>query len=90
MTYNIYIYAYTHINIISSLMKFEGIKWLALSKYTQKWSTEIEGLRDANIAQPSCKIQVTYWFGFQNVLHGRAYNPGGFKFDCLADIILFI
>ena len=50
MTYNTCIYAYTHINIISSLMQFEVIKWPALSKYTQKWSTEIEGLRDANPA----------------------------------------
>ena len=50
MKYNIYIYAYTHINIISSLMQFEVIKLLALSKYTQKWSTEIEGLRDDNPA----------------------------------------
>ena len=48
MTYNTYIYAYTHINIISSVMQFEGIKWLALSKYTEKWRTEIEGLRDDN------------------------------------------
>ena len=48
MTYNTYIYAYTHINIISSLMRFEVIKWLALSKYTQKLSTEIEGLHDDN------------------------------------------
>ena len=31
-------------------MQFEVIKWLALSKYTQKWSTEIEGLRDDNPA----------------------------------------
>ena len=38
MTYNTYIYAYTHINIISSLMQFEVIKWQALSKYTQKWN----------------------------------------------------
>ena len=63
MTYNTYIYAYTHINIISSLMQFEVIKWLALSKYTQKWSTEIEGLRDANPAvanAPGCKIYVIY------------------------------
>ena len=50
MTYNPYIYAYTHINFISSLMRFEVIKWPALSKYTQKWSTEIESLRDANPA----------------------------------------
>ena len=50
MTHNTYIYAYTHINIISSLTQFEVIKWLALSKYTQKWSSEIEGLRGDNIA----------------------------------------
>ena len=50
MTYNTYIYAYTHIHIVSLLMQFEVIKWLALSKYTQKWSTEIKGLRDANPA----------------------------------------
>ena len=50
MTYKTYIYAYTYINIISSLMQFEVKKWLALSKYTQKWSTEIESLRDANPA----------------------------------------
>ena len=31
-------------------MQFEVIKWLAQSKYTQKWSTEIEGLRDDNPA----------------------------------------
>ena len=61
MTYNIYIYAYTHIDIISSLMKFEGIKWLALSKYTQKWSTEIAGLRDAKptVANAPGGVRVT-------------------------------
>ena len=58
MTYNTYIYAYTHINIISSLMQFEVIKWLALSKYTQKWSTEIESLRDANPAVANAPVGV--------------------------------
>ena len=50
MSYNTYIYSYTNINIISLVIQFEVIKWLALSKYTQKWSTEIEGLRDDNPA----------------------------------------
>ena len=61
MTYNTYIYAYTRINIISSLMQFEGIKWLALSEYIQKWSTEIEGLRDANptVANAPGGVRVT-------------------------------
>ena len=50
MTYNTYIYAYTHINIISLVTQFGVIKWMALSKYTQKWSAEIVGLRDDNPA----------------------------------------
>ena len=50
VTYKTYIYAYTHLDIIGSLMQFEVKKWLDLSKYTQKRSTEREGLRDDNPA----------------------------------------
>ena len=61
MTYNAYVYAYTY-NIISSVTQLDVIEWLSFSKYTQKWSTEIEGFREDDPAvadAPGCQSDKT-------------------------------